>query len=150
MRCVVIVVLLSGLGAGLAAQSAPSQLGLTETTAREFVLNEIKGPALDRGSDIDEQLAGIEQMRQAAEQMPPRDRAAILESVKKTRAQLTDPNLIKQMEAGVAADRARTINLTGDSGGIQLVDKADQAEAVDVASGSDYRTRSDGRGTRRR
>jgi hypothetical protein len=57
--------------------------------------------------DIDEQLAGVEQMRQAAEQMPPKDRAAILESVKKTRAQLTDPNYIKLLESQVAAERSQ-------------------------------------------
>ena len=38
-------------GAGLVAQSPLAQLGLTETAARNFVLNEIKGPAQDRGAD---------------------------------------------------------------------------------------------------
>jgi hypothetical protein len=36
----------------LVAQSALAQLGLTEAAARNFVLNEIKGPAQDRRSEI--------------------------------------------------------------------------------------------------
>ena len=39
-------------GAGLVAQSQLAQLGLTETAARTFVLNEIKGPAASRGAPI--------------------------------------------------------------------------------------------------
>jgi hypothetical protein len=46
------IVLLSGIGGGLIAQSALAQLGLTETAARNFVLNEIKAPAGDRRSAI--------------------------------------------------------------------------------------------------
>ena len=40
-------------GAGLVAQSQLAQLGLTETAARTFVLNEIKGPAAGRGAPIE-------------------------------------------------------------------------------------------------
>ena len=40
-------------GAGLVAQSQLAQLGLTETAARTFVLDEIKGPAASRGAPID-------------------------------------------------------------------------------------------------
>lgn len=57
--------------------------------------------------DVDEQLAGFEQMRQAAEKVPPAEGAALLEQVKKARAHLTDPVFIKEMEATVAAERAR-------------------------------------------
>jgi hypothetical protein len=46
------VILAGILGSGLAAQSALAQLGLTETAARTFVLDEIKGPASDRRSGI--------------------------------------------------------------------------------------------------
>ena len=48
-----VVFALVGLGAGLAAQSALlTQLGLTETAARTFVLDEIKSPATNRSSAI--------------------------------------------------------------------------------------------------
>ena len=40
-------------GAGLVAQSQLAQLGLTETAARTFVLNEIKGPSASRGALIE-------------------------------------------------------------------------------------------------
>jgi hypothetical protein len=36
----------------LVGQTALAQLGLTEASARNFVLNEVKSPAANRGSDI--------------------------------------------------------------------------------------------------
>jgi hypothetical protein len=158
---------------GLVAQSALAQLGLTETQARNFVLEEIKSPSLDRRSeiaiagtraflqlpraargaaatglfawaraytsssafsasyasyrkgripqtaqysltveeavkkDLDEQLAGIAQLREAAASMPPADRDRILESAKKAEATLTDPVMIKQLRDMLAAERQR-------------------------------------------
>lgn len=48
-----LMIAVATLAAGrLVAQSALAELGLTESAARTFVLNEIKGPALDRRSDI--------------------------------------------------------------------------------------------------
>jgi hypothetical protein len=47
-----VAAILATPGAGLVAQSALAQLGLTEVAARNFVLNEVKGPAQDRRSDI--------------------------------------------------------------------------------------------------
>ncbi len=56
--------------------------------------------------DLDAQLAGFEQMRQAAEKMPAKDRAMIIEQVEKARANLTSPAFIAQLEAQVTAERA--------------------------------------------
>ena len=181
MRAVLATLVIIGVGAGLAAQSALAQLGLTEATARAFVLDEIKSPANFRRADIvmaghrafltlpssargaaatglfawakayvnspafktsyasyrqgriapsrpypftveqqvkkdiDEQLAGIEQLRQAAEKMAPAERAALLVQVEKGRANLTDPAFIKKMEAIVAAERAQESGSTADA-----------------------------------
>ena len=57
--------------------------------------------------DIDEQLAGIQQIQETVEKLPEKDRQMILAKVKEGRAKLTDPAFIKQMEAQVAAERAR-------------------------------------------
>ena len=57
-------------------------------------------------TDLDAQLAGFEQMRQAAEKMPAKDRAMIIEQVEKARANLTSPAFIAQLEAQVTAERA--------------------------------------------
>jgi hypothetical protein len=57
--------------------------------------------------DLDEQLAGYAQLEEAAAAMAPAQRAAILESVKKGRATLTDPAFIKQQQAMVAEQRAQ-------------------------------------------
>jgi hypothetical protein len=168
-------------GAALVAQTPLAQLGLTEATARAFVLDEIRSPANHRAAvivtagtraflklpssargaaatglfawakayvnspafktsyesyrqgriapsrqypltveqqvkkDIDEQLAGVEQLRQAAERMAPAQRAALLEQVEKGRANLTDPVFIKKMEAIVAAERAQESGSTADA-----------------------------------
>lgn len=165
-----IVLLLAG--AGLIAQSQLAQLGLTETAARNFVLDEIRRPAQDRNAvtsdagtraflklppaargaaatalfawaksyvnspafansynayrnglvptqrqyalsvedqlkeDLDEQLAGFEQMRQAAEKMPPKDRALIMEQVEKARATFTNPVYIDTLRQQLTAERA--------------------------------------------
>jgi hypothetical protein len=173
MRALIAIVVISGLGAGLTAQGALAQLGLTEAAARTFVLDEIKSPAPSRGAsivtagtraflklppaargpaatalfawaksyanspafaatyasyrkgrtptgreyalsveaevqkDIDEQLAGIEQIQQAAEKMPAKERETILEKLKQGRAMLTSPEFIKQRQEQVAAERAR-------------------------------------------
>ncbi len=56
--------------------------------------------------EIDDQLAGMEQLKKAAASMPPADAANILESVKKMHANLTDPAFIKQMTAQLEAERA--------------------------------------------
>ena len=157
----------------LVAQSGLAQLGLTEATARTFVLDEIKSPATGRGSgivvagtraflklpasargpaasvlfvwakayvsspafktsyntyrqgrlptarqyaltveeevkrDLAEQLAGMEQLAQAAASMPPADKANIMASVEKARVMYTDPAFIKQQQEMVAAERAQ-------------------------------------------
>jgi len=57
--------------------------------------------------DLDEQLAGYAQLEQAAAAMAPAERAAILESVRKARAMLTDPAFIKQQQTMLAAERAQ-------------------------------------------
>lgn len=46
------IALATAVAGRLVAESALAQLGLTESAARTFVLNEIKGPSLDRRSDI--------------------------------------------------------------------------------------------------
>ena len=173
MRIFFAAFVLSALGAGLAAQSVITQLGLTEAAARTFVLDEIKSPANFRGSaivtagnraflklpssargaaatalfawakayvnspafnasyasyrqgriptereyalsveaqvkkDLDEQLAGIEQIQQTAEKMPAKDREMILEKLKQARAQLTNPAFIETLRKQVADERAR-------------------------------------------
>ena len=160
-------------GASLVAQSQLAPLGLTETAARTFVLDEIKRPAADRGAlieaagtraflklppaargpaaaalfawaksyvsspafmasyttyrngrlptprqyalsvdaqvkkDIAEQLAGFEQMRQAAEKMPPKDRDMLMEQVKQAFANLTNPAYADKLRAQLTAERAQ-------------------------------------------
>ena len=160
------------VAAGLAAQSALVQLGLTETAARAFVLNEIRSPSKNRTSPIvvagtraflklpaaargaaaaglfawatsyvgspafaasygqirreripeakhydltveqevrkrlDEQLAAIAQMRAAVATMPAADRAAMLEAAGEGEKRARDPELFKQMQAMLAAERA--------------------------------------------
>lgn len=160
-------------GAGLVAQSRLAELGLTETAARTFVLDEIKRPSSSRAApigvagtraflklpppargpaaaalfawakayvsspafmasysayrngrlpterqyalsvdaqvkkDIADQLAGFEQMRQAAEQMPPKDRAALMEQVKQAFATVTNPAYAEKLKAQLTAERAQ-------------------------------------------
>lgn len=160
-------------GSALVAQNALVELGLTETTARNFILEEIKSPATDRRSaiaiagtraflklpssargpvaaslftwaksylnsatfratyakfrkdripstkqyaltveealkkDIDDQLAGLEQLRQAAASMSQADRAKVLDSVKEMQRRLTDPAMLKMMREQLAAERAQ-------------------------------------------
>ncbi len=164
-------------GAGLVAQSQLAQFGLTETAARTFVLDEIKGPAASRAApigvagtraflklppaargpaatalfawaksyvsspaftasyntyrngrlpterqyalsvdaqvkkDIAEQLAGFEQMRLAAEKMPPKDRDMIMEQVKPALANLTNPAYADKLRAQLTAERAQESGL---------------------------------------
>ncbi|HYN10570.1 MAG TPA: hypothetical protein VES67_24515 [Vicinamibacterales bacterium] len=174
-KCATLFVALAVLiaaGRVAVAQGTLAQLGLTETAARNFVLEEIKSTATNRRSDIaiagtraflklprparaaaatglfawakayvtspafqasyasyrngripqgrqyaltveeavkkdiDEQLAGMEQLKKAAASMPPADAANILESVKKMHAMLTDPAFIKQRHAQLADERA--------------------------------------------
>jgi hypothetical protein len=57
--------------------------------------------------EIAEQLAGFEQMRLAAEKMPPKDRASIMEQVEKARANLTNPAYIDKLKAQLTAERAQ-------------------------------------------
>lgn len=160
-------------GAQLAAQGTLASIGLTETAARTFLIDEIKAPAAGRGSgivvagtraflklpapargpaatalfgwakayvsspafktsyntyrqgrlptarqyaltveeqvrrDLADQLAGTEQLAQAAASMPPADKANIMASVEKARAMYTDPAFIKQQQEMVAAERAQ-------------------------------------------
>ncbi len=163
--------------AGLIAQSQLAPLGLTETAARTFVLNDIKGPAADRGAEIEvagtrafltlppaargpaatalfawvkayvsspafinsynayrngrlptprhyalsvdaqvkkdiaEQLAGFEQMRLAADKMPPQDRDMLMEQVKPALANLTNPAYADTLRAQLTAERAQETGL---------------------------------------
>jgi hypothetical protein len=169
---VVTVVIVAAAG-GVVAQSNLAQLGLTETAARNFVLDEIKSPATDRRSaiaiagtraflklppsargpaatrlfawakvyvnspafttsyntyrkerlpttrqyaltveeavkkDLADQLAGVEQLAQAAASMPPADKANMMASVEKARAMFTDPAHIQQRQALLTAERAQ-------------------------------------------
>lgn len=57
--------------------------------------------------DLDDQLAGIEQIRQQAEKMSAKDREMILEKLKQARAQLTDPALVEMLRKQEADKRAR-------------------------------------------
>jgi hypothetical protein len=57
--------------------------------------------------EIDEQLSLMESLSQAAEKMPPAERAVMLEQVKTARAQSTNPAYIKQLEATRTAERER-------------------------------------------
>jgi hypothetical protein len=57
--------------------------------------------------EMDDALAGFENMRQAAENMPPAQRTAMLEQVNAARAQFTNPEFIKQLEAARTAERAQ-------------------------------------------
>ena len=173
MRTILTMGALLAVGAGLIAQSQLAQLGLTETAARSSVLNEIKGPAADRGAPIEvagtraflklppaargpaatalfawaklyvsspgftasyntyrngrlpterqyalsvdaqakkeiaEQLAGFEQMRLAAEKMPPKDRDMMMEQVKQALANLTNPAYADKLRAQLTAERAQ-------------------------------------------
>lgn len=157
----------------LVAQGALAPLGLTETAARTFLIDEIKAPAGHRGAriavagtraflklpasargpaatalfgwakayvnspafkasyntyrqgrlpttrqyaltveeevrrDLADQLAGMEQLAQAAASMPPADKANIMASVEKARVMFTDPAYIKQQQELVAAERAQ-------------------------------------------
>jgi len=168
-----------------AAQSALTQLGLTETAAREFLFNELISPSKDRRSaiaiagtraflklptsartaaatglfawarsyvnspaftaryaeyrrgaipstreydltveeevkrEIDRQLAGLQQSRQAVTALPAQERAAMLEQINEAEKQLRDPEFIKQLQANLAEDRAQARGL----------DAADTAEA---------------------
>lgn len=172
-RAVVTGTLAALCAAAPLAQGALTQLGLTDAAATAFVMNEVKGAATSRQSDIavegtraflklpraaraaaatglfawakahvnspafkasyaayrsgliptarqyartvqqevkkeiDDNLAGFEGMRQAAEGMPPAERAALLEQVNAARARFTNPEVIKQMEAIKTAERAQ-------------------------------------------
>jgi hypothetical protein len=57
--------------------------------------------------DIAEQRAGFEQMRQAAEKLPPKDRDLIMEQVKPALANLTNPAYADKLRAQLAAERAQ-------------------------------------------
>jgi hypothetical protein len=57
--------------------------------------------------EIAEQLAGFEQMRLAAEKMPPKDREMIMEQVKQALANLTNPAYADKLRAQLAAERAQ-------------------------------------------
>jgi hypothetical protein len=57
--------------------------------------------------EVDDQLAGFEHMRQAAEKMAPAERAALLAQVNTARAQFTNPAYIAQLEATKTAERER-------------------------------------------
>jgi hypothetical protein len=155
----------------LVAQGGVAQLGLTETAARNFVLDEIKSPASGRRSaiaiagtrgflmlppaargpaasalfawaktyvnsvpfktayatmrtdripqpkqyalsveetvqkNLDEQLAGIEQLKKAAASMPAADAAKLLQNVKQQEAFLRSPEIIKSLRERMAAER---------------------------------------------
>jgi hypothetical protein len=194
MKILLTVVALVALAAGLAAQSGIAQLGLTEARARELLLNEIKGPTLDRGGqivvagnraflklppaargpaatalfawakayvnspafnasyasyrkgriptgrqyalsvdakvkkDIADQLAGFEQMRLAAEKMPPKDRDLIMEQVKQALANLTNPAFADKLRAQLTAERAA-----------ERVQEEKLAEEVEAATPADPR-----------
>lgn len=170
---VVAVSVATAIGGRLAAQTALAQLGLTEATARRFVLDEIKTPARDRRSaiaiagtraflklppsaraaaatglfawakayvnspafrasydshrrdrlpqtrqdpltvdeaikkDIDEQLAGLEQMKQGIASLPPDDQRQILAKLKEAEAMVADPEQIKARREALEAERAR-------------------------------------------
>jgi hypothetical protein len=172
-RALVTGTLAALFAAAALAQSALTQLGLTDASAAAFVMNEIKAPAHGRQSpiavagtraflklprsaradaatglfawarahvnspafkasyaiyrnglmpterlyaltvqqevkkEIDQQLSLMESLGQAAEKMPPAQRAAMLEQVKTARAQFTNPEYIKQLEAAKTAERAR-------------------------------------------
>jgi hypothetical protein len=57
--------------------------------------------------DVDEQLAGIAGMREAAAKMPEKDRVAILDSAKRAEAMLNDPAAFERLVAQVTAERAQ-------------------------------------------
>jgi len=57
--------------------------------------------------ELDESLAIFEGMRQAAERMPPAERAKMLAQVDEARARATNPQIIKQMEDIKTAERAQ-------------------------------------------
>jgi len=161
------------VGGALLAQSVLTELGLTETAARNFLFQEIKSPARERRSDIaiagnraflklppsargqaatalfawtkayvnsapfktayasfrrdttvpqeqqhpltvdeevkkqiDELLAGVEEMKQAAASMDPANRARILESVKPQEARYRSPEFVQQVRTVLEAERA--------------------------------------------
>ena len=160
-------------GAGLVAQGALAQLGLTEAAARKFVLDDIKAPATGRTSpiaiagtraflklpasargpaatalfawakayvnspafkasydgyredrtpqtrqyaltvedavkkNIDEQLAGLELMKQNIASLPPADQQQILATIKEGQAKLTSPETITMLRAALEAERAQ-------------------------------------------
>jgi len=161
-----------GASGGVVAQSALAELGLTETGARNFVLQEIKSPASGRRSpiaiagtraflkrprsargqaatglfawakayasspafkaayegyrkgrvpgmrqyaltveetvkrDIEQELAGFEQMKQGIGSLPPADQQKILAQVKEAQATLTNPDAIAARRAALEAERA--------------------------------------------
>ena len=57
--------------------------------------------------EIAEQLAGFEQMRLAADKMPPKDRDMLMEQVKQALANLTNPAYADKLRAQLAAERAQ-------------------------------------------
>jgi hypothetical protein len=56
--------------------------------------------------DIADQLAGFEQMRLAAEKLPPKERDTLLELVKQSFANLTNPAYADKLRAQLTAERA--------------------------------------------
>ncbi len=201
MREAVIVAIVIAMAGGLVAQSPLAQLGLAETAARTFVLDEIKRPAADRGApievagtraflklppaargpaaaalfawaksyvsspafmasyntyrngrlpterqyalsvdaqvkkDIADQLAGFEQMRLAAEKMPPKDRDMLMEQVKQALANLTNPAYADKLRAQLTAERAQESGQrTRDCPGGREDDAGRSTDAVRAAS----------------
>ena len=179
-------------GGGLVAQSTLAQLGLTESAARNFVIDEIKTPAGDRRSaiviagnraflklspsargvaatslfswakayvsspaftasyaayrkdrsptsrqydltvdeavkkDLDEQLAGFEEMKQRAASLPPADRAENSRVGQEGERDVDRSAIIKQLRAELAAKRAQ-------EGGndVSLTTKVDETTQAD-------------------
>ena len=56
--------------------------------------------------EVDEQLALVERMKQAAATMPAEDRANILEAAREAEKNARDPEFIKQLQTALAAERA--------------------------------------------
>jgi len=80
---------------GIRAEQKPTQ--------REYALTieqEIK-------KEVDEQLAGHEQMKQAAASMPAKDRENMLASLKQAQAQLRSPEYLQAVRAGKVEERAQ-------------------------------------------
>jgi hypothetical protein len=99
---------------------------------------------------MDETLAAAERMRQLAATMPPADRANMLETVKELETQAKDPELIKQLREGIAAERAAENRSEVEAAGkLEETTPADPKkvfarrlrEFLDVTSNVDFTTR---------